>query len=470
METRYSDSKNDENNIQDKMHPKRKTGATNKRPLSSNFASFYPHSPISSSSKSIKNQCNTIFDSQNYLISMDNIEYDNYLDITNNRRLLMNKQMTFMDNIEYDDYSNIISNRHQLANNQMFYTDNNCNQSYNGRLIKSNNTDDIDQRLESLSNIHLSSNTEVYSLRSLIGSQPYMDKNLVSLENTVIEHNERDALSIKVKNFVDLIKNEAENLFSEIFQKSTLQKLKFLEIILQVLKLNLKIKKRAIFYQSVPVFENQGKVDYLIKFYTKRFGCEQEDLNIRSGTKGICFGRVNIRFHDGNISSTDVNDKSAIPDMEDVKSVDCYYKKILIVEKEAIFDRIIQNQNLDFLVVCGKGYPCKNTIRFLKMLDACLFCLTDFDPFGLHIFMNYRRYVNLSRIGIGYEDIFNNNVDRNSCIKLNKYDYRMIEKLKKDDVSEEAKFIEGMGLKMEIEIVFNQPDFNIYEFFRSKGL
>ncbi|XP_076269245.1 meiotic W68 [Rhynchophorus ferrugineus] len=72
---------------------------------------------------------------------------------------------------------------------------------------------------------------------------------------------------------------------------------------------------------------------------------------------------------------------------------------ILVVEKEAIFNNIIQenfqkNISKPFIVITGKGYPDRSTQLFIKRLWIDLkipvLILVDADPNGIEIMMNYR--------------------------------------------------------------------------------
>lgn len=268
----------------------------------------------------------------------------------------------------------------------------------------------------------------------------------------------------------NLIKSEIEFLLLLDINESSMMKIKFLQIVFQQLRCDSIILRRSIYYEAVPIFKKQSSVDALIKFYTKKFNCESTDLHIRSSLKGIYYGELQFITKDGKIVDSSLG-KAIIPYMDEIGNVVHQYSTVLVIEKEAIFDRMKSKVSEKILLICGKGYPCGNTLKLLKNLqNSCnIYCLTDFDPFGLHIFLIYNACINkIRRIGIGYSDLFNYPVKKSNCISLNKYDYRMIEKLKKSQLSAEAKFIEGIGYKMEIEIVFGEKDFDIGKFIHSK--
>lgn len=71
---------------------------------------------------------------------------------------------------------------------------------------------------------------------------------------------------------------------------------------------------------------------------------------------------------------------------------------ILIVEKETVFFKLVNEQNTELLkssvIVTGKGYPDYATKKFLKLLNykyptLPIFFLGDSDPFGFDILCKY---------------------------------------------------------------------------------
>ncbi|KCZ81511.1 hypothetical protein H312_01089 [Anncaliia algerae PRA339] len=135
-------------------------------------------------------------------------------------------------------------------------------------------------------------------------------------------------------------------------------------------------------------------------------------------------------------------------------------------------------------MVTGKGYPCTNTIKFLEKVNMPIFGLFDFDPYGLNIYLNYKKHVNIERIGLSSEDILldksvkNNlqkkqNYDDNinilgykvyELIPLSKYDYSMIKSVenKSEELINELTFLKGLGNKIELEAMIRE-NCNFYE-------
>lgn len=260
----------------------------------------------------------------------------------------------------------------------------------------------------------------------------------------------------------DLLQNiqlELTSLLKRPINQITMKKIKFLHLTYTLLSSGKSINRRTLFYDSVPIFHSQKSVDSLVKHYTKLFNCEQHHLNITASQKGILDGLLVFIHSDGHRILH--SGKGLIPEMHNIINIEHQYKTTVVIEKDTIFNHITHQS---FLTVCGKGYPCHNTIKFLQIIQKTtqILCLTDFDPYGLHIFLIYKRYINkIYRIGLGAEDVLKWGIEKSNCIKLSSADYKMLDRLNGSELAEEAEFIRGIGLKMELEILLNRPDFDI---------
>lgn len=272
-----------------------------------------------------------------------------------------------------------------------------------------------------------------------------------------------------MKEVLKMIEEEMEAVLNRSINKNALKRIKFLQCIYTSVSRNEYINKRSLFYSSVPVFGLQASVDRLVKEYSKQFGCSQADLRIKSSQKGLFEGNVVFLLKNG--ERMIMKGKYLIPDMEEVLSIEHSYETVVVIEKDTVFSKVSAGGHL---TVCGKGYPCQNTIEFLRHLQgsARILCFTDFDPYGLHIYTVYKENIlKINRIGLKVEDLQRYQVDRSACISLNMWDRKMLDKLKagkyKNELKFEIDFIEGLGLKMELEIIMNQNDFDISGYFAS---
>lgn len=197
--------------------------------------------------------------------------------------------------------------------------------------------------------------------------------------------------------------------------------------------------KRLMYYENVNVFKTQNAVDALIKKYVKFFECSMDDFEcsmddfcIEPGIKGIYKGNCQIvegsqRYPFGDKTNDRMNTQ-LIPKISAATKIFSKADKIVIVEKESVFSRLkIKNA----LVVCGKGFPDRNTLRFLEKLNAygrTALCLVDLDPQGMHIFERYNAVIKCEKV-LTANAFFKHKISYEKCIKLTIRDKNMLKKL-----------------------------------------
>ncbi|XP_028966420.1 meiotic recombination protein SPO11 [Galendromus occidentalis] len=137
-----------------------------------------------------------------------------------------------------------------------------------------------------------------------------------------------------------------------------------LKIVYSLLTRNEISTVRQIFYDNVKLFENQMNVSLVLHDIAKLLDCSRRDLNVVSTAK-----------------------------------VETSANVVLIVEKDAIFQKLLdqdaltffRNLNIDLLLVTGKGVPDLNTRQLIHILAhlaiplAKFFVLTDADAYGIEI-------------------------------------------------------------------------------------
>ncbi|KAI5151171.1 meiotic recombination protein SPO11 [Enteropsectra breve] len=254
------------------------------------------------------------------------------------------------------------------------------------------------------------------------------------------------------------IKNEVIVLLRSLWNEGTLRALKILCIFYWAVDKKRFINKRGIYYENAEIFLNQRNVDAMIKKYTRVLCCEKEELYVRAGLKGMFSGEIAFSGASG-IS------KGLIPEMSEVKEIGFSASRVLVVEKETVFERV---QSSGHITVCGKGFPCRNTLRLLEMLaeGADVLCLTDFDPSGLLIYGTYKEAVpKIRRIGLGIEDLYRYGVSREGTIQLSERDKQILNSMEKNpkyyECTDEILFLMGYGRKIELEMIVNRDDFSI---------
>ncbi|KAK6089703.1 hypothetical protein P3W45_001345 [Vairimorpha bombi] len=269
---------------------------------------------------------------------------------------------------------------------------------------------------------------------------------------------------------LESIKNKLEELVIKTLKSirrhpNILQKIKFYEQVHQSLSLNIIKNKREIYYNSVQIFRTQKNVDKLIKETCSILGVSQPDLLISTTLKGIFNGSL-VFYRNNKIIYQNNQGTSLIPDMSTIDRVKCEYKKCVVIEKDTIFSKIVRSYTRnDILFVCGKGYPCGNTLSLVKnLVDVKIYGLFDFDPYGLEI---CSKYPSLKRIGLCLEDI--EWVDKSSYIKLSEFDNRKIERMMLNhNFNKDLNFMKNNNLKIELEGLFNSKEFNLECFLDSK--
>lgn len=322
---------------------------------------------------------------------------------------------------------------------------------------------------------------------------------------------------------ISAIQNAARSLLSGPCRLPTLQRLAFLAAATRATARHTFSTHRSLFYEAPAIFRSQRRVLTLLNSFSRSFNRPPSALFIRPGLKGFYIGT--LAFHTASpVDSKEVpkefsktlsnefsNDipktlsneisneipneipnkipttANLIPHMDSITRVSLppTTTRILIAEKETVAAHLASPETL---VVCGKGYPCRNTLRLLQLILLAsplpLLCLTDLDPFGLHIAATYARVLGprLVRIGLASADLFRWPVLRSQGVPLRAADRPMLRRLlgrapggggegagRLPCLVEESEFLEGLGLKFELEALVNQPEFFVEGYLREKA-
>ncbi|UYI27493.1 type II DNA topoisomerase VI subunit [Encephalitozoon cuniculi] len=253
-------------------------------------------------------------------------------------------------------------------------------------------------------------------------------------------------------------------------------RLRLYEIIIEMQELGITRNEREIFYMDVNVFRTQSVVRRLVSSIASELQISKHDLGVRNTLKGIFIGRLGFVRHHG-LGMVEMSSKGGcpqlIPDMSDIAEVLCDYKKTVVVEKDTVLQRIaseIEREKCleEILFVCGKGYPCKNTVLLLKMIEhkTAVAGLFDLDPFGIHIFCIYKygsketpdiRVETIMRIGVCMEDVLEKNAYKDVFVRLNVHDLKMINRLVRfGELSADLLFLQKIDGKVEMEALFSK--------------
>ncbi|MCJ1437617.1 hypothetical protein MMC27_007004 [Xylographa pallens] len=173
------------------------------------------------------------------------------------------------------------------------------------------------------------------------------------------------------------------------------------------LRLRCVLAIRAIFYQDPELFSKQSVVDRLIDDVAFMFEVQRSDLNVIAGAKGLVAGAFSVIHSDGSIMDMSVMlEGTLVPNLHDSDRLDISnITWILVIEKEATFCSLASTMFCrdsgigDGIIITGKGSPDILSRKFLRRLSEShnansilppIFCLADFDPYGLQIVSTYK--------------------------------------------------------------------------------
>ncbi|KAI6215795.1 Meiotic recombination protein SPO11 [Aphelenchoides besseyi] len=166
-----------------------------------------------------------------------------------------------------------------------------------------------------------------------------------------------------------------------------------------------------LFYQGKHLYGKQDRLDRNVSKFCRFFSRARYELNVMSSGKGCVMGRLQLVNKYGKILNFDAAPIAIVEDLCDFEHIFIDTTFILVVEKDSMFRSLIDNGFFEhlpdvLLVTVGhfegscsygfqaRGFPDFSTRYFLRWLldmrPIPLFVLVDYDPFGFHIFMEYR--------------------------------------------------------------------------------
>ncbi|XP_072394871.1 uncharacterized protein mei-W68 [Diabrotica undecimpunctata] len=184
--------------------------------------------------------------------------------------------------------------------------------------------------------------------------------------------------------------------------KRSSQKFKLILLLMKkiqaLLETNTKVTKRELFYQMKHFVKNQNYIDRAINAISCILDVGPWAFNVVS-QKGLVLGDLKIFTTHGSVVDCNISATLIPQDIEDIAELHSTARFILVVEKEAVFQKLIDEDfqaklKLPFIMITGKGYPDLNTQLFLRKLWTTMalpvFILVDADPHGIQIMLNYK--------------------------------------------------------------------------------
>ncbi len=149
---------------------------------------------------------------------------------------------------------------------------------------------------------------------------------------------------------------------------------------------------RDLYYQDTGVFGTPAGLAGAVRALERAMGVCRMDMGIRPACRGLAYGCLVTKERDYGAQSLScdapVDGAGAVPDV------------VVVVEKEAVYQtalqvypQICEALASRVLLVTGRGYPCGQTRSFVGQLSrhAPVLLLTDYDPYGLDIALQYAK-------------------------------------------------------------------------------
>lgn len=163
---------------------------------------------------------------------------------------------------------------------------------------------------------------------------------------------------------------------------------------------NITVTRREFYYQLKKYLKSQSQLNRCIQKVSILLNLPPWELGIVGMNKGLVFGNLKINFSNGEKLYCNKSKGILIPpNVNEIVSVETKGEFILIVEKDSIYNDILNDDLLfdkmnSFILITGKGYPDLHTRHFLKYLwrhlNIPIFILVDGDPFGIEIMQTYK--------------------------------------------------------------------------------
>ncbi|XP_068609581.1 meiotic recombination protein SPO11 [Brachionichthys hirsutus] len=178
------------------------------------------------------------------------------------------------------------------------------------------------------------------------------------------------------------------------------QIVKILSVTYRLVQSNKYATKRDIYYNHTQLFGSQRTVDRIVDDISCMLKVPRRSLHVLATSKGLVSGDLSYMEDDG--TRIDCHSSSAAvavsSNIDGIRNIVSSAKFVLIVEKDATFQRLLDEDFCSKLSPCiiitGKGVPDVNTRLMVRKLWDTLhvpvFALVDADPHGIEIMCIYK--------------------------------------------------------------------------------
>ncbi|NXG67786.1 SPO11 protein, partial [Hemiprocne comata] len=266
--------------------------------------------------------------------------------------------------------------------------------------------------------------------------------------------------------------------------------LKILSMIYKMVQSDTYATKRDIYYSDTQLFGSQSVVDNIINDISCMLKIPRRSLHILSSTKGFVAGNLSYTEEDGTkvhctCSATAVTVPSNV---QGIKNLISHAKFMLIVEKDATFQRLLDDDFCNRLSPCimitGRGVPDLNTRLLVRKLwdtfQIPTFTLMDADPHGVEIMCIYKygsasmsfeahhlTVPSIKWLGVLPSDLERLNIPKDALIPFTKRDHNKLASIQKRPYiacqpmwKKELEIMAASKLKAEIQVLTSlSPDY-----------
>ncbi|KAJ3586716.1 hypothetical protein NHX12_013110 [Muraenolepis orangiensis] len=175
---------------------------------------------------------------------------------------------------------------------------------------------------------------------------------------------------------------------------------KILSIIYKLVQSNSYATKRDIYYSAAQLFGSQRTVDCIVDDISCMLKVPRRRLHVLATSKGFLSGDLSYLEEDGTRVNC-LSGSAVVPvssNVAGIKNISSSAKFVIIVEKDATFQRLVDDDFCSKLSPCimitGKGFPDVNSrLMVRKLWDTLhipIFALVDADPHGMEIMCIYK--------------------------------------------------------------------------------
>jgi len=173
---------------------------------------------------------------------------------------------------------------------------------------------------------------------------------------------------------------------------------RILQLIYELCVKGIHSTKRDLFYTDVKLFQDQRQSDNVLDDVACMIGSTRTSLMVTAAPKGVVIGCLQYNESGDEIDCEKMgkSGKLITAIMEEITNIRSRAKFILLVEKDAAFQRLAEDrfyQQYPCILITAKGQPDVATRLFLKKVSSALSLpvlgLVDADPYGLKILSVY---------------------------------------------------------------------------------